>query len=374
MYRGALLLLFIGAVCLVRGQDDQAERFGLVGKETSKDYINNVLQLKYQVSNNTKRINTLRTHIAENAAETAVLQEISNANGVTIQEQGSLVVNVTNFLIDPIFPLAFLNQQLYSELEDTVLQTSTKVDQIVTGLSNLGRRLRSDSDSGRIISPIAIETAKKCSDELAKLAVAILSNNASLSELQEAFETNEANLAILQSTVEQNEDEIADLTAAISLLREGITTFQTNLLERTENITTIGGLTSLPNIQDVNSLLNVSSIASEVEVPATGGALTAATITASCGIDQALLGGGCSIDLPDEVTLADIAPYITESQGGPVTFASFSFPKTEDYANNKVDCDLLVTSASSTAQTSAYWQDAPFPLVFRAEALCYDDL
>lgn len=210
--------------------------------------------------------------------------------------------------------------------------------------------------------------------ELAKLAVDILSNNASIYELQEAFETNEANLAILQSTVEENEGDIADLTAAISLLREGIVTFQANVLERTENITIIGGLGSIPNIQDVNDALNVSSVANQVSVPATGGDLTSATVSASCDIGQALLGGSCFIDLPDEVTLADIAPYITETQGGPVTFASLSFPKTEDYANNQVDCNLAVTSASSTAQTSAYWQDAPFPLVFRAEALCYDEV
>ncbi len=373
MLTRALLLLLIGAACLVRGQDDQAERLGLVGKESSKDFINNVLQLKYQVSNNTKRINTLRTHIAENAAETAALQKISNANAVSIDEQGLVLLGIFNFLISEVTPLAFTNEQLYGELEDAVEQTSTKVDQIVAGLNNLGRRLRSDSDSGRIISPIAIETAKKCSDELAKLATAILSNNASIFELQEAFETNEANLTTLQSTVEENEADIADLVDFISSLREGISAFQANVLERTKNVTLIGALGSLPNIQDVNDALNVSSVTDELEIPASGGSLTAGTVTASCGTGQTLLGGSCYIDLPDEVTLADIAPYITESQGGPVTFVSLSFPKTEDYANERVDCNLNVTSASTTAQDSAYWGEAPFPLVFKAEALCYDD-
>ena len=120
MLTRALLLLLIGAACLVRGQDDQAERLGLVGKESSKDFINNVLQLKYQVSNNTKRINTLRTHIAENAAETAALQKISNANAVSIDEQGLVLLGIFNFLISEVFPLAFTNEQLYGELEDAV--------------------------------------------------------------------------------------------------------------------------------------------------------------------------------------------------------------------------------------------------------------
>ncbi|KAI8111135.1 hypothetical protein M9434_004708 [Picochlorum sp. BPE23] len=373
LLRPAILALIAATACLVQAQTE-TDRLGLIGKEASKEFINNVVQLKYQVANNTNRISTLTTHIAENAGDTATLQEVADSNNVKILEQESLLQDIVNFIIDPVFPLAFTNSELYSNLEDVTLQTSSRVEQILAQLpSSLGRRLlQSEQSDERLVSPVAIETAKKCSEELAKLAAKILSNNASIYELEEAYQTNEANITILQSTVEENEAGIADIVAAISTLRAGLQDFDDNLLERASNITSIGFNAALPNIETVTDALNVSSVVSVSEVPASGGSLTAATVTASCGTNV-LLGGGCYIDFPEGLILADLAPYIKESQGGPTVFASLSFPMTEDYSSMEVNCDLTVTSESATSPSSAYWEDAPFPLVFRAEALCYNE-
>lgn len=371
MLRFAILAL-LSAAAVVQGQTEQADRLGLIGKEPSAEFIRDVLELKYQVGNNTKRINTLKTVITTNTEQTAILQEIANANNQTIQEQFSLLEDLGDIYTFATALLQTLNDQLNDQLMTSVETTATSVQNILTGLNNLGRRLQADSDD-RLISPIAIETAKKCSDELAKIATYILKNNATLIELQDVYNnTNEVNIAVLQNTVEENEANIILITNSIAEFRALLEQDIIELIQRTLiNFTVTPFLGDLASIEAINDVLDVSSVVTEVLAPASGALLQAGSIEASCGTGRRLLGGSCYIDLPDGVTLADISPYIKDVQGGTPTFASLSFPMNTDYPNNKIVCSLTVTTASASSPTIAYWEDAPFPLSFKAEALCY---
>lgn len=354
------------------GQED--DRLGFVGKDVSKEFISDVLALKYQVGNNTKRINSLETHIKTNAATDAELQRIADANNITIQEQESLLADLQDAIDTLLQPLIEeVTAPFAGRLIETTLQNIFRIEEIAFGLGNLGRRLH-EEESGRLLSPIAIETAKKCSEELAKIAAAILKNNATIYELEEAFNINEVDIAFLQSTVEQNEANIAALIATISGIREFLTNLWAQAALASQLLTGLQNSTTLPATLVINDFLNVGTTVAELSVNATGGVLTNTTLQASCPVGKTLLGGGCEIVLPDGVTLADIAPYIKDGPSGPVTFASLSFPLTniEDYANNRVSCDVTVAAASSTSPDAAYWEGAPFPLTFRAEALCYD--
>ena len=369
------ILALLSAAAVVQGQTEQADRLGLIGKEPSKEFIGNVIDLKYQVGNNTKRINTLKTVIATNTAETATLQKIANANNQTIQEQFSLLRDLNSLYDIVIAIFQNISDQLNDQLITSVSETIANVQSIVSGLNNLGRRLQAN-DEGRLISPIAIETAKKCSEELAKLATLILNNNATLYELQNIYNnTNEVNIAILQNTVEENEDNIEIIVNSIAEFRAFLEEDIIQLIERTLlNLTVIPITSELPSIQAINNLLNVSSTAVKGVVPASGGTLQAGTLISSCEPGKSLLGGSCYLDLPDGVTLAGISPYIKDVQGGATTFASLSFPMIPDYANDQIICNLTVTAASAATPTTAYWEDAPFPLTFISEALCYDDV
>eukprot|EP00889_Picochlorum_renovo_P003593 jgi/Picre1/30623/NNA_005984.t1 len=73
---------------------------------------------------------------------------------------------------------------------------------------------------GAFLGANAIQTAKKCGDELAALAAAIIKNNATISSLETAFDGNEIDIATLEATVTANEANLAVLRNVTKEMRD----------------------------------------------------------------------------------------------------------------------------------------------------------
>ena len=374
----AILLVLCAAGTLAQESPvNEDDRLGILGKENSKELIQNVLNLKYQIGNNTARIKALNVSIQANAATDVILQAQADTNAATIEHQASLVTDIEDAVTNLIevlqnnFTLPFALQ-----LVETVGSQLEQINTITANLNSLGRRrlLQATDEANvedRLLAPITIETAKKCDAELIKLGAAVLKNNQSVYELSANYDINEVDIAILEATVAQNQANITALVSRIEALRSDLEQRQSILAGGTILTTVVQNITGLGATEAINGLLDVTSTQTIFPVES-GSVLPNRNVEATCPIGDLLIGGSCEIVIPDGVTLADLAPYITNG-AGTQKFASLSFPLTEDYTNNQVSCTAsVVATDGTTTDTNATWEAAPFTLQYRAEALCYN--
>jgi translation initiation factor 2B subunit (eIF-2B alpha/beta/delta family) len=377
--RSALAILLVLCVAGTMAQEsspvNEDDRLGILGKENSKQLIQDLLNLKFQVGNNTARIKALNISIQANAATDAILQAKADANAATIAHQASLVTEVEDAITDLIevlqnnFTLPFAQQ-----LVESVSNQVDQITSITASLDSLGRRrLHQAADDvnseDRLLAPITIETAKKCEAELVKLGAAVLKNNQSVYELSADYDTNEVDIATLEATVAQNQANITALVSRIEALRNDLEQRQSILIAGTLVTAVVQNITGLGATKAINGLLDVAS--TQTVFPVNSGSLLPNTnVDATCPTGDSLIGGSCEIVIPDGLALSDLAPYITNG-GGTQMFASLSFPLTEDYTNNLISCTASVDATDGTTQdTNATWA-GPFTLQYRAEALCY---
>ncbi|KAI8101389.1 hypothetical protein M9435_001495 [Picochlorum sp. BPE23] len=363
---------------------EESSRLGF-GKQMSKDLIESTLLLKAQVLNNTNRIHVLQSRIPANTARTETLQELADENTNTINDQFGLLGDLNNTIFSVMDRIR--DEVTFPSVGDTfeaVINQVIQISDIDASLSNLRRRLMQD-DEGRVLAPIAIQTAKKCGEELAALAAAIIKNNATISSLETAFDGNEIDIATLEATVTANEANLAVLRNVTKEMRDQLELRQVLLSAGTLRTIFFQNATGVTATEAINNLLNVSSIISTTDV-APGSRLPYNNsgiddIVASCPNGWRLLSGSCRINYQTGGNLEDLQVLFVD---GPATGATqlATFPSLtirEDYTDSTVTCvpDVVAAGGSSATPTTneSYWSaDAPFSLEYTAEALCFEDL
>lgn len=395
----------------VYGQEDSA-RLGW-GKQQSEDLIKDTLLLKGQVLNNTKRIHVLQSRIPANTARTAALQELADENTNTINNQFGLLSDLNDTIVNALdavqdevaIPLglntllAVVNQltqiadidsslggqnQVILPLSAVTNQLAEIVDIDTSSLSISGRKLMQAGED-RFLSPLTITTAKKCGEELAAVAAAIIKNNATISALETAYDGNEVDIATLEATVTTNEANLIKLIALAKELRDQLEARHVALNVLALRTVFFQNATGVTATEAINSLLNVVPIESTRDVapgsrlPTSGNSTV--DIVASCPTGWRLLSGGCSINYQAGADLANLQALFVDGPGvGAIQLPTFLNVTTdEDFTDNTVTCVPGVVAAGGSSATpittEAYWSaNATFSLQYTAEALCFENL